>query len=114
MGGVQCGGDLLDDVDGAFGSSGPVLEQGVQVDAVDEPHGDVEPAVDLADVVDRDDVGVVEACRGAGFAAEPLSKSGSLANWGSSVLIATTRSMVVSWARQTSPIPPRPSSSISW
>jgi serine/threonine protein kinase len=32
----------------------------------------VEAAVDFADVIDRYDVGVVETCCGAGFAAEPL------------------------------------------
>jgi hypothetical protein len=50
----------------------------LEVDAVDEPHGDVEPAVDLADVIDRHDVGVVQASCGAGFAAKPLLKVGVL------------------------------------
>ena len=60
----------------AFGGRAGRFEQGVQVDAVDQPHGDVEAAVDLADVVDRHDVGVVEARCGAGFAAEPLVEVG--------------------------------------
>jgi hypothetical protein len=48
----------------------------LQVDTVDQAHGDVEAAVDLADVVDGDDVGVVEACCGARLAAEPLVEVG--------------------------------------
>ena len=39
---------------------------------------DVQPAVDLADVVDRHDVRIVQPCRGAGFAAEPLLEVGVL------------------------------------
>jgi len=50
----------------------------LQVGAVDQPHGDIEPAIDFADVVDRYDVGIVEACCGAGFAAEPLVEVGVL------------------------------------
>jgi hypothetical protein len=40
--------------------------------AIDQPHRHVEPTVDLPDVIDRHHVGIVEACGGAGFAAEPL------------------------------------------
>ena len=58
------------------------FEQGVQVDAVDQAHGDVEAAVDFADVMDGHDVGVVEACCGAGFPAEPLVEVGVLGEVG--------------------------------
>ena len=91
-----------------------IVEQGVQVGARDQSHRDVQPVVDLADVVDRHDVTVVQACGGADLAPEPCLELGVFTQIRSSILSATTRSMSVSYARQTSPIPPRPSSSISW
>ena len=75
---VQCRRDLLDDVHRAAGVQRPCVQQGLQVHAVDEPHRHVQPAVDLADVVDRHDVGIVQTCRGAGLAAEPLVELGVL------------------------------------
>ena len=54
------------------------VDQRLQVHAVDQPHGDVQAVVDLTDVVDRHDVGIVEAGGGAGLAAEPLLEVGVL------------------------------------
>jgi hypothetical protein len=70
VGGVQGRGDLLDDVHGTFGLERAGLEHGVQVHAVDQPHGQIEAAVDFTDVMDRHDVGFFEASSGAGLAAE--------------------------------------------
>jgi hypothetical protein len=78
VGGVERRRDLLDDVHRAFGLQRAGSQERVQVDAVDEPHGDVEASVDLADVVDRHDVRVVESRGDAGFAAEPLVEVGVL------------------------------------
>lgn len=44
----------------------------MQIGAVDQPHGDVQPAVDLAYVVDGYDVAVIEAGGRADLAAETL------------------------------------------
>ena len=74
--GVQRRGDLLDDRTARGGVERTVVEQGVQVGAGNEPHRHVQPSVDLADVVDRYDVAVVEACSGADFAAESLFEFG--------------------------------------
>ena len=52
------------------------VEQGVQVGACNQPHGDVEPSVYFADVVDRDDVAVIQAGGGTDLAAEPLLEFG--------------------------------------
>ena len=52
------------------GSSGPSASTALQVAALDQPHVDVEAAVDFAVVMDRDDVRAVQSCRGVGFAAE--------------------------------------------
>jgi hypothetical protein len=49
-----------------------VVEHGLQVHAVDQPHGHVKPTVDLPDVVDRHDVRIVKARRCTRLAAEPL------------------------------------------
>ena len=46
----------------------------LEVDALEELHGHVEAALLLAEVVDGDDVQVVEAGRGLGFAAEALDE----------------------------------------
>ena len=50
----------------------PLGQQGLQVAALDQPHGHKQPAVDLAEVVDGDDVRLVQTRSRAGFAAEPL------------------------------------------
>jgi hypothetical protein len=71
VGGVEGVGDLADQVDRAAGVHRPVLQGLAQVGAVDQAHVDVEPAVDLAEVVDRDDVGLAQPGRDAGLAAEP-------------------------------------------
>lgn len=57
MGGMQGFGDLVDDADRAGGFQRAVGEHRGQVAALDQPHAHEEPAVDLAVVVDRDDVG---------------------------------------------------------
>ena len=56
------------------GSNGPVAEQLLQVGAVDEAHREVELAVDLAGVVDGDDVRVLERGRQPGLAQEALTE----------------------------------------
>ncbi len=78
VGAVQCRGDLFDDVHGAFGWHRAVVEQGLQVVARDQSHGHVQASFDFSDVVDRHDMGVVEACGGACFAAEALVELGVL------------------------------------
>ena len=82
VGVVQRRRDLLDDRHRARRVERSGVEQGLQVDAVDQPHGHVQATVDLADVVDRHDVGIVQACRGAGLAAEPLLEIGVLGEVG--------------------------------
>ncbi len=78
VGAVQCRRDLLDDVHRALDVQRSGVQQRLQFLAVDQLHGDEQAAVDFPDVVDRHDVGIVEACRGAGFAAEPLLELGIL------------------------------------
>ncbi len=93
---VQRRSDLLDDPHRPGAVQRPIIEQGLQVAAVDQPHRHVQPPVDLANVMNRHDVRIVEARSGAGFAAEPLSNNRSWANCGRSVFSATTRSIPVS------------------
>ncbi len=57
---VQCGGDLGDDVDRSPGGQRSACQDGGQVGSFDQAHVDVELAVDLAEVVDRDDVRFVQ------------------------------------------------------
>ena len=45
----------------------------VHVDAVDDRHHQIQPAVDLAGVMDRDDVRLGQPGRGVGLAAKPLA-----------------------------------------
>ena len=73
---VQRCGDLLDDLHGALWVERTGVEQGVQVGACNQPHRDVQPSVYFADVVDRDDVAVVQACSSADLAAKPLLEVG--------------------------------------
>jgi hypothetical protein len=55
--GVQCGGDLREDPDRAARRHRAFrLDDRGQVDALHQPHVDEQPAVDLPEVVDRDDV----------------------------------------------------------
>ncbi len=82
VGAVQCQRDLLDDRHRALRVHRPGVDQCLQVRAVDQPHGHIEPVVDLPDVVDRHDVGIVQPCGRAGFAAEPLLEIGVLGEVG--------------------------------
>ena len=58
--------------------------------------------------VDPGDVGVIERCQQLGLAPEAGHRSGSAAKPSGRILIATSRSRVVSTAFQTTPIPPSP------
>ena len=64
------------------GSSGPSSIRVCRSVPLDQPHGHVQPIVDLADVVDRHDVRIVQTCGGAGLAAEPLLELGVLGEVG--------------------------------
>ena len=70
MRGVQRRRDLLGDGDRARDGHRPRLEQLVDSPALDQPHGDVETSVDLAEIVDRHDMRFVEAGRHLGFASK--------------------------------------------
>jgi hypothetical protein len=78
MGAVHCRGDLLDDVDCAVGIEWAGVQEALKFVTGDQPHGDIEPAVDLADVVNRYDVGIVEPRGHAGLTAEALFEDGVL------------------------------------
>ena len=78
VGVVQRRRDLVDDRHRAARLERALVDQRLQVGAVDQPHGDVQPVVDLADVVDRHDVRIVQPCGGPGFAPEPLVEIGVL------------------------------------
>ena len=71
VGCAERGGDLFDDRDGALRRHRAVGYQLIDGLAVDQPHRDVEAAVDLAEIVDRDDVGLVQAGRCLRLPAEP-------------------------------------------
>ena len=69
--------DLLDDLDGASRGERPVpTDQDVQSVPGDEGHLDVEPTVDVAVVVDRDDVRGVQARGQRGLSTEPVGVLG--------------------------------------
>src|SRR5882724_354204 len=69
---VKPGADLLRDVDDVFrGQRLALIEHAMQRDPLDVFHGDVEQAVLLARVVNRDDVAVVENAREARLVLEP-------------------------------------------
>jgi hypothetical protein len=72
MGRVKCGSDLLDNLHRQLGAHRPVgFQQRLQIDAVDNRHHQIQPSVDLAGVVDRNDVGFVQAGDGVRLALEP-------------------------------------------
>ena len=81
VGGVERARDLLEHEERATDAQAPLLPQErAQVGPVDVPHRDVEQtvgvaAVDLAGVVDRDDVRVVEPGRALRLAHEPLAEA---------------------------------------
>ena len=69
--GVERLGDLGDQVDGPLGRQrAAALDQRAEVGPVDEAHVDEQPAVDLAVVVDRDDVRLAQPGDGVGLALE--------------------------------------------
>ena len=74
MGGMQCLGDLADDVHRTRGVERPVGQHRLQVTALDQAHVDVELTLDFAVVVNRNDVRVIQPRRGVGFPAESLLK----------------------------------------
>ena len=77
MGGVERRGDLADDPERAPERQPPLLpDQRLQVGAVHEGHRDIEQAVLLAGVVDRDDVRVVERGGKPGLAQEAVAEVG--------------------------------------
>ena len=72
VGGVEGARELRDHVDGPFWRQRAVPpEEVAQVVALDETHVEVEPAVDGAEVVDRDDVRLVQLRDQRRLAAEP-------------------------------------------
>ncbi len=73
--GVEGGGDLAADVEHPVGAEAALLAQDRgEVRPGDVLHGDVEQAVDLARVVDRDDVGMRERGGDARLAQEALAE----------------------------------------
>ena len=83
-------------------------EQRRQVGALDQLHGDVELAVRLARVVDRDDARVAQGAASRDSRTKRLRKSALSARAGVSSFRATRRSRWKWRAKYTTPIPPRP------
>ena len=79
MGGVQRGGNLVDDHHGAGGVQRTVGNQVMEVATLDQTHVHVEAAVDLTEPVDRHDVGIAESRRGVRLSSEPPWYSSSCA-----------------------------------
>ena len=74
MRGVQRAGELPDERNGPFRLQRSLAtQQGREVDAVDEPHRDVEQPVGLARLVDGDDPGVFDRRGKTGLAQKPLA-----------------------------------------
>ena len=85
----------------------------MHIDTVDDRHHQIQPTVDFAGVMNRDDVRFGQPGGDVGFTTKPLPITGFGAQLGESTLIATSRPSVVSWARYTLPMPPSAISSIS-
>ena len=103
VGGMQRLGDLLDDAHRPRRRQRAVGEHACRSRPSISRMSHVQSAVDLAVVVDRDDVWAVEPCRGVGFAAEPPLKLSSSARCAGNTLIATFGR----WRRR-GPATPRP------
>ena len=58
------------------GSIGPCGKDALEVLPLDQPHVHIQPAFDLAEVVDGDDMWVVQPRRGEGLVPEPLLETG--------------------------------------
>lgn len=73
---IQRRGNLFDYCDRALGAQPPAVLADVvdQIAALDEPHVDVEPAVDFAVAVDGHHMRIVQTCSNACLAPEPLLK----------------------------------------
>ncbi len=71
MCGIQCRRDLLDDGYGPARLERTGADEVVQGVATDQAHVDVEVAVDLAPIVDRHDVGLLQSCRRPRLTEEP-------------------------------------------
>ena len=76
--GMHCLGHLLDNQHRPGRIQRTVGQHLSQVAAVDQPHVDIEAAVDLAVIVDGDDVRVVQPGSGVRLPAEPLGEAGVL------------------------------------
>ena len=75
----------------APGRALPRSQERPEVGAVDEPHREVEAAVDVAGVVDRDHVRMLERHRELGLAGEPLAETLVQRESGATSLSATVR-----------------------
>ena len=110
VGGGQALGHLGGDAQGlGQGQLAFAFQAGVERFALEQRHGQVGDAVVLADLVDGDDVVVLDAGGGAGFAQEAFAVLGVGGEGGSMVFRATLRCSSVSSARKTTPMPPAPS-----
>jgi hypothetical protein len=76
--GIEGRGDLLDDRDGAarLETAGGLAQDEVEVAALDEAHVDEQPAVDLPEAVDGDDVRIAQLGREMRLATEPRLEVG--------------------------------------
>lgn len=72
--GVQRQGHLLDDVHRTGGRQRAGSQHRLEISPLDEAHGHEEPAVDLAEIVDRDDVRFLESRRDAGLPTESFGE----------------------------------------
>ena len=79
VGGVERGGDLPEQLERPLRRQLLALQDRAEVVALDVLQHEVEPAVDLAEVVDADDVRVVEVGLDLGLATEPRAEGRVLA-----------------------------------
>ena len=109
--GVRCGeriSDLRADTQRVREAHAFARDQVVEGLAFDQFHDDEGLAVMLANFVNRDDVGVIQAGGGAGFLQEAVAAARSVRGRSGRSLIATRRSRRLSWALYTRPMPPSP------
>jgi hypothetical protein len=88
---------------------GPLLEQGLERAPVNVRQHHEQPARILFHAVDAADVGVIERGERLRLALEAAARLGIVREVLVDELEATLRSSLVSWATQTSPMPPAPS-----
>ena len=101
-------GDLHRVVDRLAHRQRPAEETRPQRLALEQLRHDVRRAVCRSDVVDRRDVGMVEAPAARASCSKRFNRSGSCEKDAGRTLIATSRPSRGSFARYTSPIPPAP------